>query len=118
MIGPVDSKCAENLCHGHREIKLSASADEMRIFYNLAMDRVHYFPGRNAIYFVESAYWAVLDIISTLLKGMGSPIQVEQLYLDKGSYFKGGKRVRLSPDQAVPVLVALRLKGIQVVVSE
>jgi len=118
VIGPVDSKCAEHLCHAHREIKLPASADEMRIFYNLTMDRVHYFPSRNAIYFVESAYWAVLEIISAMLKGMGSPIRVEQLYLDKRSIFKGGKRVVLKPEQAAPILVALRIKGIQVVVSE
>lgn len=118
MIGPVDSKCAEHLCLAHREVKLPASADEMRIFYNLSMDRVHYFPNRNAIYFVESAYWAVLEIISVMLKGMGSPIRIEQMYLDKRSIFKGGKRVVLKPEQATPILVALRMKGIQVVVSE
>jgi hypothetical protein len=53
-----------------------------------------------------------------MLKGMGSPIRIEQLYLDKRSIFKGGKRVVLKPEQATPILVALRMKGIQVVVSE
>ncbi len=118
MIGPVDSNCAKALCRAHREVQLSATADELRIFYNLAMDRVHYFPRRNALYFVDSVYVSVPEIIRSVLAGSGQPPAVEQLYLDDKRYFKAGKRVKLPPHQANAVLVALRLEGIQVTISE
>jgi len=118
MIGPVDSQCAKALCRSHREVQLSATADELRIFYNLAMDRVHYFPGRHAIYFVDSVYVSVPEIIQSVLSGMHSLPAVEQLFLDDKHYFKAGKRVTLPPRQANAVLVALRLKGVQISVSE
>lgn len=117
MIGPVDSNCARALCQTHRDVHLSATADEVRIFYNLSMDRVHYFPRRNAIYFVDSVHVSSQDIIARVLHGMGATLRVEQLHLDKPGVFKGGKRVILNHRQASAVLVALRLQGIQVAVS-
>ena len=118
MIGPVDSQCARALCRTHRDVRLSATADELRIFYNLAMDRVHYFPRRHAIYFVDSVHVSVAEIIRSVLSGMHAPPAVEQLFLDDKHYFKAGKRLILPRRQAETVLVALRLKGIQVSVSE
>lgn len=118
MIGPVDSNCAKALCRTHRDVHLSATVDELRIFYNLAMDRVHYFPRRNALYFVDSVYVSVPEIIGSVLTGMNAPPAVEQLYLDDKRYFKAGKRVLLPPRQANAVLVALRLEGIQITISE
>lgn len=117
MIGPVDSKCAKALCRTHREVHLSASADEVRIFYNLAMDRVHYFPQRNTIYFVESVHFSVPEVIQSVLSTMDSPPHIEQLYLDDKNYFKGVKRVVLPHREARAVLIALRLKSIQVSIS-
>lgn len=116
-IGPVNAECATALRYGQRDVRLPASADEKQIFYNLTMDRVHYFPQRNAIYFVDSVHVAVQAIIESVLKSMGVTMQIEQLYLDKSGIFKGGMRVTLSEKQATAVLVALRLKGIQVSVS-
>ena len=118
MIGPVDSQCAKALCRTHRDVQLSATADELRIFYNLAMDRVHYFPRRHAIYFVDSVYVSVPEIIQSVLSGMRSPPAVEQLFLDGKRYFKAGKRVILPQRQANAVLVALRLEGVQISVSK
>ncbi len=118
MIGPVDSKCARALCQTHREVHLPAAADELVIFYNLSMDRVHYFPHRHSIYFVASVHVAVEQIIHSVLHSLGSNARIEQLYLDDKGIFKGGKRVVLPPRQASAVLVALRLEGIQVALSE
>mgnify|MGYP003572867984 CR=1 FL=1 len=117
MIGPVDSNCARALCQTHRVVRLSAAADEVRIFYNLSMDRVHYFPQRNAVYFVDSLHVSSQATIIRVLQGMGVAAQVEQLHLDRPGIFKGGKRVILTEKQAAAVLVALRLQGIQVAVS-
>ncbi len=118
MIGPVDSSCAKALCQTHREVRLPAAADELRIFYNLSMDRVHYFPQRRAIYFVESVYAGADEIIRSVLASMGSDARIEQLYLDDKGIFKGGKRIILPSRQAKAVLVALRLKGIQITISK
>ena len=117
-IGPVDPECAEALCRSHRQVRLPASADEVQIFYNLSMDRVHYIPARNAIYFVESSHVAVQTIILSVMHNLGLTARIDQLHLDKNGIFKGGKRLTLPPEQAATLLVALRLKGVQISVSD
>lgn len=82
------------------------------------MDRVHYFPKRNAIYFVDSGYMPVEHTITSVLESMGASIQPQQLHLDKLGFFKGGKRILLTKEYAEPVLVALRLQGVQITTSE
>ena len=118
MIGPVDSQCAKALCQHHREVRLPATVDEARVFYNLCMDRVHYFPQRSAIYFVDSGYVAVAAIIQSVFNGLRRPLQIDQLYLDNLSIFKSLKRVRMEAQEAVVVLAALPLAGIQISISE
>ncbi|MCB1870700.1 MAG: hypothetical protein H6964_08115 [Chromatiaceae bacterium] len=116
-IGPVDSDCAKALCLTQREVSLPASADELRIFYNLSMHRVHYFPCRHAIYYVESRHVPVQETIFATLGHSAPDVVITQLYLDRLGYFKIGKRATLSPAQAATVLVALRLQGVRVSVS-
>ena len=116
-IGPVDPKCAKALCQAHREIKLPPTADERRIFYNLSMDRVHYVPDRDALYFVDSRHSGVQNILDAELRSMGVTAQITQLHIDNLGIFNGGKRIILPPDQARSVLVALRLQGIRISVS-
>lgn len=118
MIGPVDSNCAKTLCSHHRKVSSPASEGEANIFFNLCMDRVHYSPGRSAIYFVDSSYVKVAETIDSVLKGLGCEPQVEQLYLDQLSIFKSLKRIRLDPTQARAVMVALRMQGMQITVSK
>lgn len=118
MIGPVDSNCAKTLCSRHRKVRSPASEGEANIFFNLCMDRVHYSPVRNAIYFVDSSYIKVAEVIQAVLRGLGCEPQVEQLYLDQLSIFKSLKRVRMDPAQARAVLVALRMQGMQITVSK
>ncbi len=117
MIGPVDSKCAMTLCKSHRKVSSPAAEGEANIFFNLCMDRVHYSPERNAIYFVDSSYIKVAETIEAVLRGLGCKPQIEQLYLDQLSIFKSLKRVRLEPARARAVLVALRMQGMQITLS-
>ncbi len=116
-IGPVDPECAEALCQTHREIRLPPTADERRIFYNLTMDRVHYVPEKNAIYFVDSKHTGVQKIMDAALKSIGATLTTTQLHLDNRGIFNGGKRIVLTKAQAQSVLVALRLQGVQVSIS-
>jgi predicted permease len=118
VIGPVDLQCARALCKSHREVHLPASADEVRIFFNLAMNRAHFSPPRRALYFVDSRHVAVEAIIRAALTGMGVALRTDQLYLDELSIFKSVKRVCLGPAEAAAVLVALRLNGIQITITE
>ncbi|MCB1759241.1 MAG: hypothetical protein KDI68_05595 [Gammaproteobacteria bacterium] len=116
-IGPVDPDCAQALCRTQRQVQLPASADELRIFYNLSMDRVHYFPQRNAIYYVDSKHVGVERILLRALGAQAAQVEIRQLHLDRLGFFKSGKRLRLTRRQAETVLVALRLQGIRVTVS-
>jgi hypothetical protein len=116
-IGPVDSDCAKALCLTQREVSLPASADELRIFYNLSMHRVHYFPRRSAIYYVESRHVPVQETLLATLGASAARVEITQLYLDRLGFFKIGKRATLTMTQANTVLVALRLKGVRVSVS-
>lgn len=118
MIGPVDSKCAKALCKAQRNVALPAGADEVGIFFNLSMNRVHYFPKRSAIYYTDSELIPVADIISSVLEGVGAKLEIEQLYLDAIGIFKSLKRVTLSDKAASAVLVALRMEGVKVTISE
>ncbi len=116
-VGRIDKACAERLLGANREISLHASCAEIEIFYNLSMNRVYYFPEREAIYFVESVHANVAGIIRSVLQGMNKPSVVEQLYLDEHQYFRGPLRIHISEKDVKPVLVALRLNSIKVVVS-
>ena len=78
-IGPVDSDCAKALCLTLREVSLPASADELQIFYNLSMHRVHYFPQRGAIYYVESRHVPVQETLLATLGGAASRLEITQL---------------------------------------
>ena len=116
-IGPVDAKCAEACRRTYRDIRLPASADETSILYNLSMNRVHYVPQRDSLYFADSSYVQVSEIVASVLRGMGSEARIEQLHLDKRGVFKAGKRIVLTAVQASAVLAALRLRGIRLTIS-
>ncbi|AKH19610.1 hypothetical protein [Sedimenticola thiotaurini] len=118
MIGPVDSKCAKRLCGSHRKVSSPASAGEADIFFNLCMDRVHYAPERHAIYFVDSCHVTVAETILAVLRGLECKPEIEQLYLDQLSIFKSLKRVKVKPEEARAVMVALRMQGMQITVSK
>lgn len=118
MIGPVDSNCAKTLCKSHRKVSAAASEGEVNIFFNLCMDRVHYVPERQAIYFVDSSYINVPDVLSRVFSGLGCQLQIDQLYLDQLSIFKSLKRVIMTEVQAHAVMVALRMEGMQVTISK
>jgi len=118
MIGPVNTKNAKALCKNQRKIALPADTDEVRIFFNLSMNRVHYFPKRKAIYYTESTLIPVAEIISNVLKGMRVNVDIEQLYLDGIGIFKSLKRINLNQQAASAVLVALRMEGVSITISE
>jgi hypothetical protein len=116
-VGRVDAKCAQAQRRNHRDLRLSATADETQICYHLSMGRVYFRTETGMLYFVDSEFAPETDIIRAALKGMGDKLSVTQLYLDKHSVLKAAFRVHLTSQQARVVLVALRFCDFLVNVS-
>lgn len=101
-----------------RKTGLSAGASDSEIFYNLGIGRVHFVSDSNWLYFIESADSCIPDILAPVFQGMQSQPDTEQLYLDPHHLLKAAKRLRLKPEEVVPVLAALRLSGIDISSAE
>jgi len=112
MIGAVSASIANASKTAGRGI--SASASELEIFYSLDGNHVHYEALAGRLYFVTSDHSAVASLIQAAFIGMQQIPMIEQLHLDSHGYFRGARRIRLTPAQARTVLVALRLGGIQI----
>ena len=97
-----------------RQTGLSSEASHTQIFYNLGMDRVHYVPHNQALHFVDSEHFKVLDTIRLVYRGLAKKPRIEQLYLDEHGYYKGALRLELSAEDAHAVLAALRLTGVKI----
>jgi hypothetical protein len=99
-----------------RQTGLLANDDELKVFYNLCPGRVHYRNGEKRLYFVDSPYESISDIITAVFKGLGQTPAVKQLYMDEHHYLKAAKVLSLHGNDraANTLLVALRLKGVHI----
>jgi len=116
-VGRVDARCAQAQRRNRRNLRLPASADETQICYHLSMGRVYFCTETGMLYFVDSEFAPVTDIIRASFRSMGVGLLLTQLYFDEHKVLKAALRVHLTLRQARVVLVALRLSGIQVNVS-
>ncbi len=114
MIGPVSRRCARSAQARVRRTGLLASDDECKVFYNLCPGRVHFRAGDGLLYFVDSPYESISDIIDAVFRGLGSQARVQQLYMDEHRYLKAAKVLKLRgmPRETNALLVALRLNGV------
>ena len=115
--GSIDLKLATGLRCRDRATGLNTDATGTHIFYNLGMDRVHFVPITRALYFVKSQHFQVLDTIENVYQGFGTKPDIEQLYLDEHGYYKGALVLTMSDEEAIAVLVALRLKNIKISIA-
>ncbi len=115
--GSISPELADGLRCNDRTTGLRADANPVQIYYNLGMDRVHFVPQTNQLYFTKSEHFPVVDIIQSVFVGLGCKPDIEQLYLDEHGYYKGAQRLSLSTEQANTLLVALRLKSIKISVA-
>ena len=116
-IGSIDQKLAQDLRCNDREIGLNADASPREIYYNLALDRVHYVPQKQFLYFPHSSYFPILDTLESVHRGLKDSLEIEQLFMDEHGYYKGAQRISVSIEAANAVLVALRLKGIKISIA-
>jgi len=116
-IGSIDLKLAQGLRCNDRATGLNADASHREIFYNLGMDRVHYVPQKQFLYFPHSSYFPILDTLKSVHRGLNNTLEIEQLFMDEHGYYKGAQRIFLSTGTASAVLVALRLKGIKISIA-
>ncbi len=114
MIGPVSRRCTRSVTARVRQTGLLASDDERKVFYNLCPGRVHFRSGEGLLYFVDSPYESISDIIEAVFRGLRSQARVQQLYMDEHQYLKAAKVLMLKgmPRETNALLVALRLKGV------
>lgn len=116
MIGPVSSRCARSVVARRRDTGLLATDDERKVFYNLCPGRVHFRSGKGLLYFVDSPYESISDIIEAVFHGLGRRPDITQLYMDEHRYLKAAKVLRLRgrKRETNALLVALRLKGVHI----
>ena len=100
-----------------RDTGLDTQASPTEIYFNLAMDRVHFVPQVNTLYFAQSRHFPIHEIIDAVHQGFNVEPEVEQLYLDEHGYYKGAQRVAMTASLANALLVALRLKGIKISIA-
>lgn len=117
MRATIDSDLAVGLQCTDRDTGLLANASPNEIYFNLGMDRVHYVPQKNALYFASSRHFPIIETIEAVYKGFGLAPEIEQLYMDVHGYYKGAQRVVMSDKTANTLLVALRLKGIKISIA-
>ncbi len=113
-IGPVSKNREDVLRRAERQTALTASANELEIFYNLCVGRVHYKSVARMLYFVDSNTVSVTEIIHQVFRGLQQTPVIKQLYMDQHQLIKAASCIHLTRAQARAVLVALRLRGIHV----
>lgn len=99
------------------ETSSSLVDNTLEIFLNLSVGRVHYKSLTKSLYYVDSLEIPVSEMIRKVFKGFNQIPDIQQCYLDKHSFFKGAFCVKLNEMQSKPVLVALRLQGIQIKIT-
>jgi len=116
-IGTIDQKLAQGLRCTNRATGLNTKASHNEIYFNLGMDRVHYVPQMQFLYFPHSSYFPISSTLESVYKGLGTQLEIEQLFLDRHGYYKGAQRIFMSAETASAVLVALRLNGIKISIA-
>lgn len=113
--GPVDQRTANACRTGRSRNPLLPEAGETEIFYRLALGRACYSYRHESLYFVESRYAPVADILRSVMLGLGDISAAGQLHLDAHRLFRGARRVRVATRHADIVATALRLAGVEVI---
>lgn len=111
-IGPVDRATLAACAGGDRGLSPLGNANE--IFFNLDTRRVYYDRAGRYLYFVDTPDERIGRTIRAVLGAAGVGPVFEQLHLDRHCLFSAARRVGLDGDQAISVLMALRLAGIRV----
>jgi len=115
-IGHVDRTTAHACRTARADSPLLPGAGEAEIFHRLSLGKACYACQKESLYFVESRYAPVGGILRSVMEGLGNPAVIEQLHLDAHQLFCGARRLRIAPQDADTVLIALRLAGIEITV--
>lgn len=113
--GPIDQRTANACRIGHGRNPLLAEAGEPEIFYRLAFGRACYSYRHESLYFVESRYAPVSDILRSVMQGLGETPTIGQFHPDVHRLFRAARRVGIATRHADIVATALRLAGIEVI---
>jgi hypothetical protein len=115
-IGPVSRAVINAGSKGARERVAFKNTND--IFYHLDSNCVYYDRTCLALYFVNSCDGAISRTIRSVLSGLGNEAAFEQLHLDQHKLFSAACCIRLTDEQLVPVLIALKLGGVGILYQE
>lgn len=110
-VGPVSQGVIDAGAQGSRENVVFKNTND--IFYHLHSNRVYYDRTTLTLYFVNSGDGIISRTIRSVLSGLGNEAEFEQLHLDQHKLFSAACRIRLTDEQSVPVLTALKLGGVR-----
>ena len=113
-IGPIDTNRRALLHRAAKPSQIASLNSDLEIFCFLCVGRVVYRKQIERLYFVDSPALSVTDIITKVYNGMCQQPKIEQQYMDVHSYIKAAYCITLTATQKKPLMVALRLSGIQV----
>jgi plasmid stabilization system protein ParE len=113
--GPIDQRTANACRSGHGRNPLLPEAGEAEIFYRLALGRACYSYRHESLYFVESRYAPVADLLRSVMHGLGETPTIGQFHPDTHRLFLGARRVSIATRHAEVIAAALRLAGIEVI---
>jgi hypothetical protein len=114
-IGPIDQRTANACRIEHGRNPLLPEAGELEIFYRLAFGRACYSYRHESLYFVESRYAPVGELLRSALRGVGETPTIVQFHPDVHRLFRGAHRVSIATRHAGVIATALRLAGIEVI---
>ena len=94
--------------------KIAIDNHERVIFYRLAANQVFLDSEKKLVYFVDLDETPVISLLQSLYQQEKNRFRLELLFLDVNFFFFGGYRVKVSEEKLRPLLVALRLQGIDI----
>ncbi len=110
-VGPVSEDIV--LACGRLEREIAQIQNTNEVFYHLNSRQVFFDTDQGYLYFADSPQGSIRRTIRAALTSLNGHVAIEQLHLDQNKVFAAACRVRLTPEHADTVLVALRLTGIR-----
>ena len=97
-----------------RTVSLGVTASEAEIVYHLGIGTVYFCPVRQTLYFCDSKDLSISGLVMKVMKTRSLSANIERVFLDHLQYLSIANKVKLDSAIIKPVLVALRISGVQI----
>ena len=93
---------------------IAAPRNDLEVFLYLCVGRVVYREHNRSLYFVDSPYLSVTEIIYKVFKGLGQKPNIQQQYMDVHSLIKAAYCITMTERERKLLMVAFNLSGIHI----